>query len=396
MSNPQAAEGTGPVRRLLVICHGFPPYYGGAEHVAYFLARAAANTGRYRVTVLTSDIGGRLPAHETMEGLSVIRVPARKKQWSRHTVVELLSFLGAARQAVPALVADAQPDHVLAHFTLPAGAVARFINRKYGVPYSVVLHGSDVPGYQVQRFGWLYRFTRWWCRAVWARAQHVIAVGAPLKALALETWPEGTIDVIGNGVDVTRFQAADRSATRLAAATKEMVVVAQLIERKGIQFLFQALATMPPDDRAGWRVALYGAGPYEATLKAQVHALGLSAQVAFKGLAAHDDIPQILQQADLYLLPSLQEGLPLSLLEAMAAGCPIIATRVGGIPDVIEDGRHGLLVPPADVEALKDALLRMNASVADAIRMGEAARERVHAFDWSHVWSAYESTLYGA
>ena len=102
-------------QRLLVVSHGFPPYYGGAEHVAGHLAAAAAASGRWDVEVLTADIGGRLPPVEEWRGCHIRRVPTRKKKWAHHTVGELLSFLISARR----VAGLSRPDWILAHFTLP-------------------------------------------------------------------------------------------------------------------------------------------------------------------------------------------------------------------------------------------------------------------------------------
>ncbi len=383
------------MKRLLVICHGFPPYYGGAEHVAYYLARAAVKTGRYRVSVLTSDIGGRLQAKEKMEGMSVIRAPSHKKEWDHHTVPELVSFLRSARAGLDRVVGECEPDHVMAHFTLPAGALARTIHGRWGIPYSVVLHGSDVPGYQPGRFGALYGITRPWIRSIWRKSSRVVAVSEALKELALESWPDGDIAVVHNGVDTSRFQSLDAGRDSRSDEWKRMVVVAQLIERKGIQHLLTGLGEMGETGLKGWCLDVYGTGPYQSELMSMAEKLGISSHVSFKGLAGYDQIPDILRGAELYVLPSLQEGLPLSLLEAMAAGCPIVATGVGGIPNVIDDGNHGLLVQPADPQALREAILRMMSDPEGRGRMGEAARKRVELLDWSRVWRDYECAVFG-
>lgn len=143
-------------RRLLVISHGFPPYYGGAEHVAGHLAAAAVSSGRWNVDVLTSDIGGRLAPRDSWRGVTVVRVPGRKREWTNHTVSELLYFQLSALRRYDLK----RPDWILAHFSLPGGEVARQIAAKFGVPYTVVLHGSDVPGYQNSRFRVAYALVR--------------------------------------------------------------------------------------------------------------------------------------------------------------------------------------------------------------------------------------------
>jgi glycogen(starch) synthase len=374
------------MRRLLVICHGFPPYYGGAEHAAGYLARAAAASGRWSVEVLTSDLGGRLPERETWEGLSILRVPTRKRAWARHTVPELLSFLHSASAAR----SYAPPDLIFAHFTLPAGEVARRMARRSGAPYAVVLQGSDVPGYQNSRFGLLYPVARPLVRRVWREASRVFAVSESLCDLARSMWPAGRIDTIPNGVDLDFFTPGPRPA---AGTPKTLVVAAQLIERKGIQHLIAAVDGLPMPLRAEVRLRLCGTGPHQGVLERQVAAAGLQAQISFAGLVAHGQLPQEYRGAYAFVLPSLQEGLPLALLEAMASGLPVVATTVGGIPSVVQDGVQGLLVPPGNVPALARALEQVLSDETRAAAMGASARERVVAWSWPALWARYEALL---
>ncbi len=376
-------------RRLLVICHGFPPYYGGAEHVAYFLAREAARSRAWEVTVLTSDIGGRLPPDEQREGMRVIRLPAHKKEWTRHTLSELVSFMISGMQSLDRVLAEVRPDVVLAHFTLPAGRLAQWIHRKTGVPYFVVLHGSDVPGYQPKRFGWVYRLIRPITRSIWRNAHGVIAVSAELRDLALQTWPGGDLHVIQNGVDVSEFHPRD-AAPRAKEGKLKAVVVAQLIERKGLQFLLQALAGLPAPLRSRLDVAIYGVGPYACVLESLALSLNVNEAVTFHGLAKHEQLPEIMREAELFILPSLQEGLPLSLLEAMSSGLAIVATRVGGIPAVLQDREQALLVDAADSAQLQTALAEVIQSKALRKQLGSSARQRALDFAWEEVWGRYE------
>jgi len=375
-------------RRLLVVSHGFPPYYGGAEHAAGHLAAAAVSSGRWEVDVLTSDIGGRLPARERWRGVNVVRVPARKKKWANHNVVELHSFLRSASRNMEIR----RPDWILAHFTLPGGEVARRWAGRFGVPYAVVLHGADVPDSQKRRFGAVYPLIKPLVRRVWRQAARVIAVSDGLRELALRTWPEGRIEVVPNGVDIERFRPAEMPTVR-DGGTLVVVAVARLVEIKGLQHLIAALARIPADMRSQIRLRLCGTGPYEGELRRQVREAGLDEQVEFAGLIAYDEIPRQLRQSDVFVLPSLQEGLPLSLLEAMASGLPVVATAVGGIPGVVKDGVNGLLVPAAAPAALRDALVRLLANPALRQRLGTAARRDSLDWSWAAVWERYEALL---
>lgn len=374
-------------RRLLVVSHGFPPYYGGAEHAAGQLAAAAADSGRWAVEVLTSDIGGRLPAREAWRGVRIRRVPARKKEWKNHSVPELLSFLFSATRRIEI----DRPDWILAHFTLPGGEVARRWAGRCGVPYAVVLHGADVPDSQKKRFGLVYPVVKPLARRVWRQASRVIAVSGTLRDLALRTWPGGRIDVIPNGVDLDLFHPAEPEAPARGGEEIVLVAVARLIEIKGLQNLIAALALLPAALRARVRLRLCGIGPHEGELRRKAHAAGLAEQVEFAGLVSYEQIPEQLRSADIFVLPSLQEGLPLALLEAMASGLPVLATTVGGIPDVVRDGTNGLLVPAGDGPALRDALVRLLGDRALRLRLGETARQDVRPWSWAAIWERYEA-----
>jgi len=377
---------------LLVICHGFPPYYGGAEHAAYYLAREAARAGM-KVCVLTSDIGGRLPRAETLDGLlPVRRLRAPKRAWTRHSALELLAFWLAARRQLPRALGTFAPDAILAHFTLPAGAVAQRLAARRGVPYSVVLHGSDVPGYQPGRFGALYPLVRPWVRRVWTGAAHVVAVSEPLADLAAAVWPAGRIRVIHNGVDTERFRPASPPRTG-SETTCRLVAVAQLIPRKGLAVLIEALARLPPAPRRRVQAEIYGAGPERERLERLARDRGLAPVVRFQGLATHERLPDILAAADVFVLPSLQEGLPLSLLEALACGLPAVAADVGGVATVLRHEANGLLVPPADPEALRAALERLLADPPLRRRLAEEARRTAERFAWPAVWERYRQLM---
>lgn len=376
-------------QRLLVICHGFPPYYGGAEHAAWYLAREAVRTGRWDVKVLTSDIGGRLPSRETREGLEILRVHAPKRQWTRHTVSELVRFFLAARRPADHLARAWKPDVTLAHFSVPAGELARGLWRRHGVRYAVVLHGSDVPGYQPARFGWVYPLLRPVVRRVWQEARQVIAVGDGLAGMAHLTWPEGAIQVIANGVDTDAFLGGKPGET--ADGTVRLLVVAQLIERKGLGVLFEALGRLGSGVR--WQLGICGAGPCEAAFRQQVARLDLGERVQFHGLVAHGELAAMLCRTDLFVLPSLQEGLPLALLEAMAAGVPVIATAVGGIPTVVKHDQNGLLVNPGDADGLALAIGELAGSPERRRRLAQAARQTAMQYAWPAVWNRYEEVL---
>jgi glycosyltransferase involved in cell wall biosynthesis len=209
-------------------------------------------------------------------------------------------------------------------------------------------------------------------RVAYGFAHHVVAnCKAAARRLQAERVPACRISVVPNGVDLDRSSAAGPRALR-----RRVVVVANLRPEKGQDVLLDAAAAVlarVPDAS----FELVGGGPCVHDLQRQASALGISHAVTFSGHC--DDVPARLRDADIFVLPSRSEAFPNALLEAMAAGLPCVASSVGGVPELIDDGRTGLLTPPGSAPALADALLRLMAAPESGNRLGDAARAAVSA-----------------
>jgi glycosyltransferase involved in cell wall biosynthesis len=191
---------------------------------------------------------------------------------------------------------------------------------------------------------------------------------------------------IWNGIDTDQFRAAGPRPLGPA------VIVARLSPEKDVATLLRATALVV-EQEPGFRLAIAGDGPCRRDLAALSSTLWLDAHVKFLGQVR--DIPALLATASLLVLPSLMEGISLTLLEAMAHGLPVVATRVGGNPEVVVQGQTGLLVPPQAPDDLARTLLRLWRDPETGRRMGRAARERaVRCFDVRRTVAEYEQ-LYG-
>jgi glycosyltransferase involved in cell wall biosynthesis len=215
-------------------------------------------------------------------------------------------------------------------------------------------------------------------------ADRVVCVSEDsLRLSATEGVPARRLAVVRNGIDTFRF------AYTGPAAGGPVVMVGRLVAAKGADHLLRAAAAVVPT-RPEFRLEIAGDGEARAGLEAMAAELGLSGHVQFHGTVR--DIPGLLSRASAVVLPSLSEGISLTLLEAMARGLPVIATRVGGNPEVVVDGVTGRLVPPADPAGLATALLELG-TVSDHTRaLGRAGRARVERlFDVRRMVDEYES-----
>ena len=218
-------------------------------------------------------------------------------------------------------------------------------------------------------------------------ADSIVCVSDDSAALcAREGVPAPRVARIWNGIDTSRFAFSGPRPDGPA------VMVGRLSPEKSVDTLLRAVRIVVGTNPA-FRLEIAGDGACLPALRELARELALEQHVSFLGEVR--DVPALLGRGSLFVLPSLTEGVSLTLLEAMARGLPVVATRVGGTPEVVVEGRTGILVPPADSEALARAMLQVLADERLGRQMGEAGRRRVEScFDVRQMTACYER-LYG-
>ena len=353
---------------------------GGTERVVWELATRLPEA-RFDVRVWLSDDPGvdELAAALEQADVGVDRVAEVESRWDWKGMFATWSKLRALK-----------PDLVHIHHVWPAAdRYLSMVARAAGV--SPVVVTEHIMGESHSRGQSALK------RDELKNADAVTAVtGAIVDTLVRDYGIERSlVRVIPNGADVPDEEREAPLARRwrerfLATPLKPLWVVAgRLEEQKGHDLLFDALL---PLLRQGldFTLAVAGDGSRRGWLEQRALSLGLSPRVQFVGQL--DDVGPLLAAADGVILPSRWEGLPLVLLEAMARGRPIVATAVGGVPDVIQDGVNGTLVPPGDAAALAGALEQLHRKADRAVRMGLAAAETVREhYTWHAVVDGFES-----
>lgn len=269
--------------------------------------------------------------------------------------------------------------------TSKAALVGGIAARLARVP--AIINTAHNLGYLALQRRFLRELFRLYDRTLFALTAHrVVTVSERVRlgVLAGGIAKADKVVAIHNGIDLSRFEA--RATAAAAAALRAefdltakhcvVAVVARLVWFKGIDVLIAALPSVlsrSPEVR----VVIAGAGPLRDALDVQARALGVSAALIFLG--ERSDIPAILAAADIFALPSVSEGLPISILEAMATGKPVVASAVGGVPELVSDGETGFLVPARDPRGLAEALVFLADNPAARVRMGTAGRAHVAA-----------------
>jgi glycosyltransferase involved in cell wall biosynthesis len=358
-------------------CCEYPPIGGGGSRVVRGLTAELAALG-HRVDLVTMRFGA-LPRFEVIDGVSVHRVPCVRSSVGTCSPPELLTYLLGAWPVARRLLRESRPDLVHSHFIFPDGLLAMALRRGTGLPYVITAHGSDVPGYNPDRFRALHPLLApVWMRVV-RQASEIISPSRTLADLIRGQGYEGALEIIPNG-----YHARDVSTARHQPG--RLLVVSRLFERKGVQYLLQALEgiTRPLD------VHIVGDGPYLATLKQLAGRLRSHAVVHFHGWLDNTSsaFRELIETASVFALPSEAENFPNALLEAMAAGLAIITTAGTGCAEVV--GPAAMLVPPRDPARIREAIERLSDEPALCDQLGRAAHARVHeVFAWRAIAERY-------
>jgi len=362
--------------RILMLNYEFPPLGGGAGNANYYLLKELSRYGDLKIDLLTSS-AGKYRCEQFSENIRVHFLDIHKDGGNLHYqgYRDLLIYSWKACRYAQKLNRSEKYDLCHAFFGIPCG----FIAMRLRLPYIVSLRGSDVPFYN-RRFYWLDKlFFQRLSRKIWPRAHKVVANSAGLKELALTTSPGLMIDVVCNGVDLQEFNPSGENINGADEKLK-LISVGRLIERKGYGYLIEALTGLP-----GVELELIG----EGNLKCELEDLAVQSgvKVRFSGNVEHSRLAMHLRRADLFVLPSLNEGMSNALLEAMACGLPVIATDTGGSTELIKG--NGYIVRKGDARDLKRVVEIFNGD-RDLIKaMGKASREMAEEMSWDKAAAAY-------
>ena len=277
-------------------------------------------------------------------------------------VKSLVTFWKAVRLAE--LARSLGVRHVHAHFINQPATAAWIVRRLEGIPFSVTAHANDLftgPALLPEKV---------------RDAAFVAAISDyNVRFVRERVGDGGRVEVVRCGVELDRFPFAERDGDSI-------LCVARLFATKGHADLLHAFAGIARE-RPGATLELVGDGPERERLATLARELGIEEQVRFHGALTADDVPPLLARAGLFALASVpdeagaMDGIPVALMEAMAAGVPVVATELSGIPELVVDGETGLLVPPGRPDALEAAMRRLLDDAELRSQLARRAREHV-------------------
>lgn len=316
----------------------------------------------HAVDMLTSRSRPGLRARETRAGVEVHRIwmPTRTPLgWAAHVAATMARHRRLARSA----------DVFHAH-TFACAPPAMASRRHYRRPFVLTLHTSHFLT-RAQKPGW-----RRLLRRFIAAADYLLATSEEIRRVALDIHPHPRSEVMTNAVDTARFRP--RQGERRREGPMRIMVPRRLFPKNGVEYFVRAMPPILAEVEV--EASIIGDGPERARLEKLARSLGVADRIRFLGARANEEMPALLSEADIAVIPSLLEATSIAALEAMACGLPVAASSVGGLPEIIDEN-VGTLFPPADPEALAAgvvALLRR----PDLSDLGGEGRRRVVA-NWS-------------
>jgi phosphatidyl-myo-inositol dimannoside synthase len=408
---PLADDGSEVSLRIICPTYWYPQHATDTQATyVHDINRHLARRG-HRVTVVTPG-NSSMPPRESFDDVDVVRFPmelpvdltyGRVAQTRVNfmgkvaRVAVMAHYLEAQFRATVAVARERGADVIHAHWAIPTGPAAVSAARRLGLPSVITMHGGDVyvnpeQGYDFPTRWYVRPALRWTLRKAGALTaitedcrQHALRAGAPTRSMHL----------VFNGTDLRRFSPAPAGAADPRFGPTMIFACRQLFPRKGIRFLVEAAAQLKPRF-PDLKVVVAGDGFERPDLIALAERLDIARDVTFLGWVPNSELPPYYRAAALSVIPSLEEGFGIPAAEAMGCETAVVASDAGGLPEVVEHGVTGLIVPRGDASALAEAIGELLADPARRARMGRAGRERaLRLFDWDRSAEQFEQIYAG-
>ncbi len=365
--------------KILTLTYEYPPLGGGGGKVAQGLAEHLVQKG-HEVDVITMGYKD-LPKLEKSGNLTIVRLAGIRSKTESCHMGEMLPHEIYTLYRASKMIRNNNYDLIHAHFLFPDGFAARILASIFKLPLMVTAHGSDVPGYNPDRFQLLHvLLTPIWHFTV-AGVTRIVSPSEHLITLIKKESERAPTEVIPNGFDPSRFRI-DRPRKQ------RILVVTRLFKRKGVQYVMQAVAKL----KQQVELHVVGDGHYLDDLKQLDKTLGINTK--FWGWLDNnsEELKDLYETSSIFAFTSDQENFPINLLEAMCAGNAIITTDSSGSSEVVGDA--AIIVPPQDPDAICAALEKLLQSPELAEALGKKARARLDEnFSWRAVTDRYESSM---
>ncbi len=361
--------------KTLILNYEYPPLGGGAATATYNLLQQLKDKKDINVILLTSSVG-EYKEEDIGSNIKIIRLDIGKEgDLHNQSNKNLLKYSFKAYRWIRKN--RDRYDLIHAFFGIPCG----FLAMLSGKPYITSLRGSDVPFYS-KKYEKLDKYIfQHLSKLIWKKSEYVVANSEGLRDLAYEAYDKKEIGVIYNGVDIDIFKPKEKEDGFVVVSTS------RLIERKGLDYLIKAFSKFSKG-KDDVELRFYGDGNQREKLEDLVKELGIEDKVKFFGETDREDIAKVIPTAHVFVLPSKNEGMSNSLLEAMASGLAVIATDVGGTKELVNSS-NGIIVEKESVNDIYNALEKLYSNRELVKDMGIESRKKAEDMSWEKMGESY-------
>jgi glycosyltransferase involved in cell wall biosynthesis len=356
--------------KILMLNSEYPPLGGGQGNANQNLYEEFKKYNALTIDVITASDNKKRVETSNLGEIYFLNIGKQGKNLHFQSIKDLIFYSIQALLLAFKLHKEKKYDLIVAWAGVPAGFLVYVLSAIKKVPYIVLLRGSDVPFYE-ERWKYLDKLIfSWLSPIIWKNAKFVIVNSKKLKKLALLSSPKQRFYLIHNGINTKKFE---HKSYRFSNKVK-VLAVGRFVKRKGFIYLIEALKGLK-----NISLTFVGEGPLLEQLKHQSHDL----EVTFLGNIRHDKMASVYKDYDIFVLPSLNEGMSNAVLEAMACGLPLILTDVGGSFELING--NGFIIPTKDSKAIRKKIEEFLEHKTLIKKMGTRSRELAENMSWSKV-----------
>jgi glycosyltransferase involved in cell wall biosynthesis len=339
------------------------------------------------VDLITSSVNNEYATEKIGDNITIYKVPIGKNSKNLHfqSQKDLVVYAWKAFLLANKLLKKNKYDLTHSFFSVPCGALSLWFKLTKKIPYVVSLRGSDVPGYS-ERFKFIYTILKPLIKFIWKKSDAVVSNSQGLRDLALETSQHQAVDIIYNGIDLDDFCPKESMRPR----DKFIITIGatRITARKGTNYLIQALSLLT-SKYPNLLLRILGDGDEKSNLIELTKQLKLENFVQFLGRIPREETAPYYQEASLFVLPSLNEGMSNAMLEALASGLPILATETGGTEELVENGVNGFIIKMKDPKDLAQKIELILKDDNLRVQMGIASRKKAQEMSWGNVANKY-------
>ena len=361
--------------KVLLITRGiYPLLTGGIAVHVYYVSRALSK--KFSVSILAERAGNCSSKISSFDKIPLVLTSVPSMPLISSLIFVLRGLFDCVRKV-------GRVDIVHAHQALTPAILAFLISRFYRIPFIITCHGSEI---RTRRKRGLIKLIQ---RFLFSRASYLTTVSTEIKRILMNSYDVDAtkISIIPNGYDERTVARLIKNMEREYPA--RIAFVGSLRQFKDPLTLLKGFREIT-EKYLDTELHIVGDGPLRERLRTFCLENSLSSKVIFEGIKPHEEALRAIAESTVFVLTSVEEGLPTVLIEVMALGKPVIATAVGGIPEVVKDGVNGILIPPKSPEHVAEALRRLLTDSELRRRLGDAARESVKDYTWSKIAEKYE------